>query len=83
MDEERHTNPIDIFASLDRKPGKRGLIGYPIIIHPADYLNKDAFIDRCGMIDNITLNELKDRILNFYKSFKKSSFDELDERIIK
>ncbi len=57
--------------------------GLPIIIHPSCELNEDAYVqDTIYCINKEGLNILKDRIRQFYTSFKDIHFNRISKEII-
>lgn len=61
------------------------LRGLPVIIHPSDVYGKGAYITSDGEAKVLLpekLDELKNNILNFFRSLQSTSFDMLDERKI-
>jgi len=58
-------------------------LGLPIMIHPSCELNTDAYIqDTIYCINKEGLNILKDRIKQFYTSFKEIHFSKITKEII-
>ncbi len=57
--------------------------GLPIIIHPSCEFNEDAYIhDSIYCLDKEGLNTFKDRISNFYNSFKDIPFNKISKEHI-